>query len=188
MAVICLGKFMDYFESIIKTLLEHEGYWVRQSFKVNLTKEEKREIGKHSIPRPEIDILAFRPEGNHVIAFEAKSYFDSPGVKITDLQVEYDIPEGRYKLFTCDNYRNIVFSRLKKDLIEIGMATNEIKITLGLAAGNVYQSKSSDIRSFFETQGRVFWSPEDIRDKVTSLAEKGYENEPSIITAKILMR
>jgi hypothetical protein len=30
---------MDYFEGIIKTLLEHEGYWVRQSFKVNLTKQ-----------------------------------------------------------------------------------------------------------------------------------------------------
>jgi hypothetical protein len=29
---------MDHFEGIIKTLLEHEGYWVRQSFKVNVTK------------------------------------------------------------------------------------------------------------------------------------------------------
>ena len=39
---------MDYFEGMIKTLLESDGYWVRQSFKVNLTKEEKRNIGKHS--------------------------------------------------------------------------------------------------------------------------------------------
>lgn len=49
---------MDYFESIISTLLEAEGYWVRKSFKVNLTKDEKRQIGKHSIPRVEIDLLA----------------------------------------------------------------------------------------------------------------------------------
>jgi hypothetical protein len=55
---------MELFEGIIKTLLEHEGYWVRQSFKVNLTKEEKRAIGKHSIPRPEIDLLAFKPGTN----------------------------------------------------------------------------------------------------------------------------
>ena len=42
---------MDYFESIVKTLLENEGYWTRQSYKVNVTKEEKRQIGKHTIPR-----------------------------------------------------------------------------------------------------------------------------------------
>jgi hypothetical protein len=34
----------------------------------------------------------------------------------------------------------------------------------------------------------VFWSPEDVRGKVNALVEKGYENEPAIITAKILMR
>lgn len=179
---------MDYFEGIIKTLLEHEGYWVRQSFKVSLTKQEKRDIGKHSIPRPEVDILAFKPETNHVIAFEAKSYLDSPGVKLSELDNSYEIPEGRYKLFTCENYRNIVFSRMKQDLLELGMGTPETKITLGLAAGNVYQSKSEEIRKLFQQQGWEFLSPEDIREKVTDLAAKGYENEPSIITAKILMR
>jgi hypothetical protein len=95
---------VDYFEGIIKTLLEHEGYWVRQSFKVNLTKQEKRDIGKHSIPRPEVDILAFKPKENRVIAFEAKSYLDSLGVKLAELQQNHELPEGRYKLFTCDNY------------------------------------------------------------------------------------
>tara|TARA_R110001592_G_C13170896_1_gene749824 strand:+ start:1082 stop:1621 length:540 start_codon:yes stop_codon:yes gene_type:complete len=179
---------VDYFEGIIKTLLEHEGYWVRQSFKVNLTKQEKRDIGKPSIPRPEIDILAFKPNGNYVIAIEAKSHLDSPGVNISELEEEYETPQGRYKLFTCENYRNIVFSRLKQDLIELGMGTPETTIGLGLAAGNVYQSKSDEIRSLLDANGWEFLSPEDIRKKVTDLAEKGYENEPSIITAKILMR
>ena len=63
---------MDYFEAIIKTLLEHEGYWVRQSFKVNLTKGEKRAIGRPSIPRPEIDLLAYKPENQEVIAHRSK--------------------------------------------------------------------------------------------------------------------
>ena len=179
---------MDYFEGLIKTLLEHEGYWVRQSFKVNLTKQEKRDIGKHSIPRPEVDILAFKPENNQVIAFEAKSYLDSPGVKFSELQQNHETPEGRYKLFTCDNYRSVVFSRMKQDLINLGMGTNNTEITLGLAAGNVYQSKSEEIREFFNSRGWPFLSPEDIREKVTALAAKGYENEPSIITTKILMR
>ncbi len=179
---------MDYFEGLIKTLLEHEGYWIRQSFKVNLTKQEKRDIGKHSIPRPEVDILAFKPEENQVIAFEAKSYLDSTGVRLAALRENHKIPEGRYKLFTCDNYRNIVFSRMKQDLIDLGMGTAKTKITLGLAAGNVYQSKSEEIRSLFNSKGWAFLSPEDIRKKVTDLAAKGYENEPSIITTKILMR
>lgn len=179
---------MDYFESTVKTLLESEGYWVRQSFKVNLTKEEKRKIGKPSIPRPEIDLLAYKPKINIMYAVEAKSFLDSPGVRVTELSETHENPEGRYKLFTCKNYRSIVFERLKQDLIECGMGNEHTEIILGLAAGNVYQSKTREIRSLFQKEGWLFWSPEDIRKKVISLADKGYENEPSIITAKILMR
>ena len=179
---------MDHFEAIIKTLLEHEGFWVRQSYKVNVTKQEKRDIGKHSIPRPEIDLLAFKQNENHVYAIEAKSYLDSPGVKFADLKEEYDVPAGRYKLFTCKNYRSIVLRRLKSDLVETNMADAETTISLGLVAGNVYQNRNDDIRELFDAQGWLFWSPENVRDKVNALAEKGYENEPAIITAKILMR
>jgi hypothetical protein len=50
---------VDHFQNIIKTLLQAEGYRVRQSFKVNLSKEEKRRIGRPAIPRPEFDLLAF---------------------------------------------------------------------------------------------------------------------------------
>ena len=179
---------MDHFENIIKTLFEHEGYWIRQSFKVNVTKQEKRDIGKHSIPRPEIDLLAFNQNENHIHAMEAKSYLDSHGVRFDELAKIHEIPEGRYKLFTCKNYREIVFNRLKQDLIAAKMANKETTITLGLVAGNVYQSRSDDIRNLFDENGWLFWSPEDVRDKVNALALLGYENEPSIITAKILMR
>ncbi len=84
---------MDHFESIIKTLLENDGFWVRQSFKVNLTKEEKRDIGKHTIPRPEIDLLAYKPNENIVLAIEAKSYLDSTGVKVSSLIEQHEAPE-----------------------------------------------------------------------------------------------
>jgi hypothetical protein len=179
---------MDYFEGIIKTLLEHEGYWVRQSYKINLTKQEKRDVGKPSIPRPEVDLLAFKPQEKQIIVYEAKSYLDSPGVKLAELQKDHPIPEGKYKLFTCENYRNIVFARLREDLINSGMCSADTKIILGLAAGKVYQSKSEEIRNLFDDKGWVFLSPENIRDKVTELASEGYENEPCIITAKIIMR
>lgn len=179
---------MDHFESIIKTLLEGQGYWVKQSFKVKLTKEEKRQVGKHSIPRPEIDLLAFKPAQNRVLAFEAKSFLDSTGVRVSCLNEVHEIPEGKYKLFTCENYRRIVFHRLKQDLIELGMANEATEIVLGLAAGKVYQSRSAEIEQLFARRGWIFWSPEDIRQYVIELAKLGYENEPAIITAKILMR
>lgn len=108
---------MDHFEGLVSTLLEDDGYWVRRSHTVNLSKAEKANTGKPSIPRPEIDILAFRFETNTIIALEVKSYLDSPGIKLVDLTVEHELASGRFKLFTSSLYRNIVLTRLKADLI-----------------------------------------------------------------------
>lgn len=179
---------MDYFEAMVKVLLECDGYWVRQSFKVSLSKEEKREIGKPSIPRPEIDILAYAPVGNEVLALEVKSFLDSTGVRIADLMEEHEIPQGRYKLFTCKNYREVVLGRLNQDLLEAGMISKSTTMRLGLVAGNVYQGRSEEVRSLFSKKGWFFWSPDEVKDKLKALADKGYENEPSIIAAKILLR
>jgi hypothetical protein len=157
-------------------------------FKVNVTKEEKRQIGKPSIPRPEIDLLALHFSRNEVIAFEAKSFLDYPGVRLEELQEEHQVPEGRYKLFTSQRYRSVVFSRLLKDLIERGMANSDTKVSLGLAAGKVCQGQSVPISEFMEKKKWRFWSPEDIKRKITELADRPYENDPAIIIAKILMR
>jgi hypothetical protein len=188
---------MDSFESIISTLLEADNYWVRRSFKVKVTREEKRQVGKHSIPRPEIDLLALRFSKNEVIAFEVKSFLDSPGVRLADLQKKHDVQEGMYKLFTSRNYREVVLARLKQDLIDQGMATSKTTVKLGLAAGKVYQRKSEPhmtqsmlIREYMEKNNFVFWSPEEIRSKIEVLAKpgSGYQNDPAIMTAKILTR
>lgn len=161
---------------------------MRRSFKVDLKPEEKREIGKPSIPRPEIDLLALHFSKNEVIAFEAKSLFDSPGVRYTELLEEHDIPKGLYKLFTSERYRSIVLRRLLQNLVDAGMANSQTKILLGLAAENVYQNQSKPIREFMKKNNWRFWSPEDIKHKVEALAKRRYENDPAIITAKILKR
>ena len=95
---------------------------------------------------------------------------------------------GRYKLFTSQQYRSVVFARLLQDLIDCGMANARTKISLGLAAGKVYKGQSEPVREFMESKKWLFWSPEDIKQKVTALAERRYENDCVIITAKILMR
>lgn len=97
---------MDYFENIVKKIIEEEGYWVQQSVKVNLSKEEKKLIGKHTIPRPEIDTA-------------------------------YDIPDGRYKLFTCENYRNIVFNKLIAEYVNKGLVCKNPTIVFGLGVGKI---------------------------------------------------
>lgn len=179
---------MDHFESIVATLLEAEHYWVRRSYKVNLTKEEKQATGKHSIPRPEIDLLAFHPGSGEIIAFEAKSYLDSPGVRLEELQMQHEVGTGRYKLFTTEKYRKIVLRALKRQLVKEGMAGASTKVTLGLAAGKVYRKQSEGVRAHLRKKGWVFWSPEEIKAKVEALADQGYADDPAVITAKILTR
>lgn len=179
---------MDYFEGIVRTLLEREGYWVHQSFKVNLTKKEKRDIGKPSIPRPEIDLVALDHRTNEIIVMEVKSLFDSPGVRAKDLASNHDVPAGGYKLFTCGNYRDIVLARLRQDLLDSGMIDSSTSFRLGLAAGNVYSNDTANIAAQFAENSWLFWSPGDIKAKVFALAQTSYENEPAIITAKILAR
>ena len=118
---------MDHFEAVIHTLLESEGYWVRSSYRVALSKEQKRDTGKPSIPRPEIDLLALHVNRNEVLALEVKSYLDSPGVKLADLSKEHDTAEGRYKLFTSKKYRSIVLGCLQQQLLNAG-AINKVMV------------------------------------------------------------
>jgi len=179
---------MDHFEAIICDLLEATGYWVRRSFKVDITKEEKRRIGRHSMPRPEIDILAYRRQSDELLVMEAKSFLDSPGVSLDQLSESHDTPQGRYKLFTCEHYREIVFERLRLNLIASGMITSRTSLRLGLAAGKVYRRESDKLQAFMDSKGWYFFSPAEIRTQLTRFADIGYENNPSVITTKILMR
>lgn len=179
---------MDHFETIVSDLLEAAGYWVRRSFKVDLTKEEKRRVGRHSMPRPEIDILAYKRETEELLVLEAKSFLDSPGVSLDQLSETHDKPEGRYKLFTCENYRRVVLARLRLDLLSIGMISAQTKLRLGLAAGKVHRRESTQVRELMDSRGWYFLSPEDIREQVMRFSDMGYENNPAVITAKILLR
>ena len=95
---------MDAFESLVSMLLRHQGYWTTSSFKVELTKEEKRQIGMPSSPRWELDLLAYKGSKNEVLAVECKSLLDSTGVVFRNGKFE---PEKHYKLLSDPILRSV---------------------------------------------------------------------------------
>src|SRR3954452_24496400 len=72
---------MDAFEQIAARLFEVQGYWTRIGYAVELTKEQKVAVGQPSLPRPQLDVIAYKPTTNELLVIECKSYLDSPGVK-----------------------------------------------------------------------------------------------------------
>jgi hypothetical protein len=103
---------MDAFEQVVSEILWMEGYWVRTSVKVKLTKEEKRQIGRHSSPRWEIDIVAYSGRKNLLRVVECKSYIDSAGVRASAFDKSNPKHAKPYKLFNEPKLRRVVFKRL----------------------------------------------------------------------------
>jgi hypothetical protein len=79
---------VDAFEQLVSEILWMSGFWVRTSVKVELTKEEKRLIGRHSSPRWELDIVGYSARKNVLQVVECKSYMDSTDRKAIRAQFE----------------------------------------------------------------------------------------------------
>ena len=179
---------MDSFEQIIGQLLTENKYWVRHSVKINLSPDEKRAINKPSTPRPEIDIAAFDVISNTLFLLELKSFLDSPGVPYHVVSIEQDEQSGRYKLLTAKNYRDVLAKRLHEDWCRSGHIKPTTKISFGLIAGKIYRNQEKEMQKYFDDKGWLFWGPTTIKNKITSLATKGYENNLATIVSKILTR
>jgi hypothetical protein len=175
---------MQAFEMLVAEILEAEGYWVRRSFKIGLTKEEKVLIGRPSSPRWEIDLVAFKPS-HTVLAVECKSFLDSPGVTLSDVQGgRY---ATRYKLFTEPTLRKVVLEALARDLVQRGLCIEHPEVRLALAAGKV-RGVAQELRDHFDQQGWILFDREWLVQKLRALADGGYENSPALMAAKLLLR
>jgi len=82
---------MDAFEHVIATILERDGFWVRTTFKVELTKEDKVAIGRPSSPRWELDVIGYRPAVtvdsllvNEPVGIDEFSLVMSEGTRVSD--------------------------------------------------------------------------------------------------------
>jgi hypothetical protein len=178
---------VDSFEAVVAAILQRQGYWTLTSVKVELTKEEKREIGRHSSPRWELDVVAYRGKDNEIRVVECKSFLDSPGVECGAFDGSNKEAEKRYKLFCEDTLRQVVFRRLEQQLVSGGFCAKNPTITLCLAAGKI-RGNESVLKSHFEKKGWLLLGPSYIQQELTKLRDSGYENNVATVVTKLLLR
>ena len=178
---------MDAFESLISMLLRHNGYWTIPSFKVELTKAEKRQIGRFSSPRWEIDLVAYKGSTNEVLAIECKSFLDSRGVVF---QAGEFSPPKRYKLFTDTALRKVVLKRLAKQLVETGACAAKPRVMLCLAAGKIAggTATASALKEHCNQNGWRLFDDTWILERLVTASKSGYENDVAFVVSKLLLR
>jgi hypothetical protein len=178
---------MDSFENIMGWLLEQEGYWIRHSFKVNLTDNDKKRLGKPNMPRPEIDLIAYNPQDNEVLAVECKSWLDSAGVRWKDIICggEY----SRFKLFCNQDLCTVVFERLLEQLAEKGACAPSATVKLCLATGHIANERPRvDIQKEFAGHGWKLFDEEWIGRHIVDAEKSGYQDHVATIVAKLIIR
>jgi len=178
---------MDSFEQVVATILDRAGYWVRTSVKVNLTREDKQAISRPSSPRWELDIVAYSGREKELLVVECKSYLDSAGVRATSFDGPKAADETRYKLFSDESLRHVVFSRLETQLVEQGFCPPGTKARLCLAAGNIHGDPAR-LREIFDAKGWKLFERGWLISGLEALATESYENSVASIAAKLLLR
>ncbi|MEG3155131.1 hypothetical protein [Sphingomonas sp. RB1R13] len=178
---------MDAFEQLAADIFWNEGYWVRTSVKVDLTREDKERIGKLSSPRWEIDLLAYQPVKNELLALECKSYLDSGGVIAAHFTAGHKLA-GRYKLFHDEQLRTTVLRRLLAQSSARGLCPADAQVRLGLVHGHVTSHNERLLQAIFTRAEGLRFPPAWMRERVVRLAEGGYENSTAAVVAKMLLK
>lgn len=179
---------MDAFESIVATILRCEGWWVRNSFRVSLTKPEKRKAGRPTMSGYELDIVAYKGRSNELLVVECKSYLDSPGVRFGAFDGTHRSAK-RYKLFNERRLWNIVARALCRRLCQNESCGANPKVRLCLVAGRIVtESDRAQLTKHFERRGWHLFDDRWVAEKLRRLSQQPYTNNESVIAAKILGR
>lgn len=179
---------MDAFEDLTARLLWREGYWTRQSYKVDITKADKVVLGKYSMPRPEIDIVAYRPATNAVGWVECKSYLDSTGVHIGAFDGSNATLAKRFRMFNDDAFRELVTERLVGQLILAGLVQAEPppKVEYWLVAGRIAGGCQESVPAYFAERGWILRDRAWIKASLQAISTEGYEDDVVTMAAKLL--
>ena len=180
---------MDAFEIIAARFFEVKGYWTRIGVKVTLTKEEKVALDNPSMPRPEIDIVAWKPASNELLIVECKSYLDSTGVRVELLHGQDATANDKLKLFNRAPLREAITRALVQQLRKDGLLTgNEPRVQFVLVAGKIYSDHEQRVRTACEGAGWKLITPRELADGIRKFADRGYENDVITIVTKLLER
>ena len=176
---------MDSFELLVAGLLRRKGFWVWPSYKVNLTKEEKRAIGRPSSPRWEIDLVAYQGATNEVLVVECKSFLDSPGVTLSSIQSPKK--ENRYKLFNDEVLRRTVLSRLTEQLCAIGACAPHPRVRLALATGHIKSSEDrASLTEYFKANDWKLWDDHWLANELRGLVGTGWDDDQAALVVKLI--
>ena len=180
---------MNAFEQIIEKLLRQEGYWTRIGYKVNLTPAMKKVIGIPSMPRPEFDILAYKPSRNELLWVECKSYLDSRGV-IADAVTGIDEERARgFNVFTNRKFRDITTRELLNQMLVERLFLQRPNVNYCLVAGKIASETDRErLREYFTEKIWILYDDGWIKSKLADLTNLGYEDDESIIVAKLFQR
>lgn len=177
---------MDAFEELVAQVLRAEGYWVHQGYKIDLTREDKQALGNPSMPRPEIDLVAYKAGTGELLSLECKSYFDSGGVHARDL-----LPGGknaqRYKMFVNAPLRTAVLRRLVEQLISSGSVARTPVPKLGMIYGFATPTNTRILESHFAENGWGLFGPDWLKDHLQKMALCSYDNQVASVVAKLLL-
>lgn len=177
---------MDAFEGLVGEILRADGYWVHNGYKINLSKEDKRALGNPSMPRPEIDLVAYKAGTGELLSLECKSYFDSGGVHARDL-----LPGGRnaqrYKMFVDANLREMVLRCLVEQLVERGTVAGMPVPKLGLIYGCATPANARILRNHFEENDWALYGPKWLKEHLQKMARQSYDNQVASVVAKLLL-
>jgi hypothetical protein len=180
---------MDAFEQIVAKAFEVQGYWTRIGFKIDLDKKTKKDIGKPSMPRPEIDVLAYKPATNHILLVECKSLLDSPGVRWKAFDQPGCRHADRFKLFHDKALFNAVKKQLLKQLTDEGMIFGKSPtLQLGLVAGKINGKDQPRLCKLFGQREWLFVGPSELATWLSRFADRGYDNDVATIVVKIIER
>jgi hypothetical protein len=180
---------MNAFEEIVAGLFRQEGYWTHMGYKVDLAKSKKVALGKPSLPRPEIDILAYQASDNILLWVECKSYLDSRGVSIGSFNGKDERNTARFKVFTWPNFRKIVSAELIKQVVRAKLTRPRPSLKYCLVTGRIATNTDRDeLRKYFETQDWLLYDERWLKQRLDKLSERGYEDDVAVIVAKLFAR
>lgn len=180
---------MNAFEEIVAGLLQQERYWTVIGYKVDLSKEKKAELGKPSLPRPEIDVLAYNVSENKLLWVECKSYLDSRGVTFASFINENDPGAGRYKVFNQPNYRKIVTEELVKQVVATQMTLPNPTVKYCLVAGRIAtEPDRKKLKKYFSDNDWLLFDDNWLMVKLVQASTGSYEDDSAILVAKLFAR